>query len=263
MMNRYCCRSGLAALLVFTLFQSPALAVKEDETEAPAAEVQVKGPDEDRELAADDEAEDSSGTEQPVQNSKFALSFEYVNYGLPNFRFVGSQDAGLGARMGYGGRLAFEWHFLRTDFGVLGFGAGVGLGVKDNVEFTAVDLTQKKASLTIVPLDLFLIYHLIFTRYQFAVPFAKVGGGITAGWQTSVTGADVARTLTYSRFDWGVGLQICLSTIDRSAQKDLEIKFGIEAVYIVLEYLKSSKLAGTPEVDLSGDRITAGLRFEF
>lgn len=263
-MTRNCIRKLGLALLLFCLAM-PAVAEEAGEQDAPPAETEISGTAEQaRAVAAEEEEQrDESGESDPIVRSKNALDFQYANFGLPNFRFIGSQDAGLGGRIGYGARVAYEWMFLRTAFGAVGVGLGFGLGVKDNVQFVATDGATRKASLTIVPVDLFFTYHLALIPYQFVVPFVKVGGGLTAGWQTSVTGAAVARALLYTRFDWGAGLQLSLSAIDRSAQKDIETKFGIEAVYIVLEYLKSSKLSGNPEVDFSGDRYIAGFRFEF
>jgi hypothetical protein len=158
--------------------------------------------------------------------------------------------------------LGVDW-ITPFPYGTLTLGFGLSGSVLPNV------LVGKKgdgsaiyASLNAFPLDVSLSYRLLFVYNQILVPFGRIGTSAVLAAQTSKTGGEKTGTFAGIGWDWGVGLEISLHSLDRISQNLFDTDFGVNHTFLVVEYIQSRSVLRSSQPNFSRDEIRAGLRFE-
>lgn len=180
-----------------------------------------------------------------------ALDIQYVPIQYPNFEW----SSGQSNQSGHALRLSSEWLPLPRAYGKLGVGIGAGIG-QVNYAYTA----QHFFALRTFPIDLFLGYRFDYLENQILVPFAKVGINCTLSHQRGDGAAP--GTATYWGANYALGGELALSAIDKHTARTMDNRYGINAVYFVFEYYKSSFLGRSKAPNLAHNELRFGLRFE-
>ena len=164
-------------------------------------------------------------------------------------------DWGSGAttsQTGSGGRLAVEW--IPFDlYGKLGVGGGLGVNVIKNADFGGT-----RATLTAVPIEASVGYRLDFFHNQILVPYGKLSLAHTLTFQR---GIDVPGYRGFWSLDKILGVGLNLNLFDQKTARNWDRRSGVNATYLVVEYVKSDAL-GSSTVNLNYSNFRFGLRFE-
>ncbi len=156
---------------------------------------------------------------------------------------------------GHGFHAAIEWIFLGPEYGRMGLGFGTGMGAINNIR-----VGNRTGTLTTIPLELFLSYRFEYFHHQPLVPFVKFGMSNVFSIQRGMEERE--QWYAYKGLDYSLGGEICLSGITPSHSRKLDLTQGINGIYLIFEYFKSSPLKQGSGPDLSHDEYRMGLRFE-
>lgn len=184
----------------------------------------------------------------------FALEFQYAGLVWLGFPVDGAGMSHTGH--GRGGRIAFEYIPITT-VGHIGIGVGLQANGEQNIALGGGRFT----SIISMPFDLSLSYRAVYTPTQAIVPFLKAGVGLIGMRQSSKTGGPDVATQVEETFNYGGGLEISFNAIDRQSGKILDQSFGVNAVYLILEY-RRAEMIGPSLLNLAHDTFSAGLRFD-
>lgn len=158
---------------------------------------------------------------------------------------------------GTGLTVAVEWLPFGKKVGKLGIGAGAGVNWIRDIGLPS----GRTATVTTLPVELFLSYRADFKKNQIVVPFAKGGAEVAHVWQSSPNGADRPDTAYYYGFNTTLGLELCLNTFEPKTGDRMDARTGINTTYLVFEYVKSS-FAKIGNANLARSEFRFGLRFE-
>ncbi|MCB0404905.1 MAG: hypothetical protein KDD51_08975 [Bdellovibrionales bacterium] len=202
-----------------------------------------------------------------------------LGYGAPtysHFSYAGS-GAGISGR-GHAAQARLEWIPLRLPVGTFSVGVGLGFAVSPrtvtltNATPTAEELRKDSSIVSVdrsnvlvsIPVETYLTYRAEFLEDQIVVPFARVGPSVTFVRQASNSGAP-ERAGKFFGLEYAAGIQVLLNAIDGGAAKSLRINAGLQQTYLTVEYARKTDLGvkNPDALDLRGDVIRAGLRFQF
>ncbi len=188
----------------------------------------------------------------PHSSLDIGVDLQYVPLQYKNYNWGNGRTSN---EHGHGGHLGIEWIFIPPQYGRLGLGFGTGFGAIRNIRIGDFD-----ATLTTIPLELYLSYRLEYFHHQPVVPFAKFGVSNTFALQRGIESRE--QWYSYQGLDYGFGGEICLSGISPERARVLDLNQGINGIYLIFEYLKSSPLKQNQATDLSHEEYRMGLRFE-
>lgn len=204
--------------------------------------------------------EDTSGattaTARPHYESPLTIGFD-LQWSPIAFNNYSWAEGFQTSKSGQGAHFALEWLPFADRYGKPAIGVGTGF-----YTITNIDTDEGRTHLDVLPIELFVSYRLDFLPHQIIVPFAKVGVSNYLTKQVGVADPVRAGVRSYRGLDYSLGIELCLSAIDRYSARALDRGFGINDVYFVFEYLKSSFLSGRSDPDLTRNEYRFGLRFE-
>lgn len=173
-----------------------------------------------------------------------------LSFGL-DLKYRPIQFPGLSSANGHGGQLALEYlpaapykHYV----GKPAIGLSAGFGKIPNI--------GSGVSFTTLPVSAYLAYRLDFLDNQILVPFGKIGRSVT------FTHRGRGGNGRYQSWDYSLGGQLCLNSLDSRSARNLDTEIGINNTYLIVEWVKSSAADGVVQDDLSHEEWQIGLRFE-
>jgi len=114
-------------------------------------------------------------------------------------------------------------------------------------------------SFTLVPLNVSLLYRLIFHENQLLVPY--VGGGWSRVYYRQKTGDGDKFEGSRDGNHLKVGVQLLLDSFDKNGARNLQRRMGVENTYLFLEALSIE--TKKDQIDLGGDSVSLGLLMEY
>jgi hypothetical protein len=172
-----------------------------------------------------------------------------LNFGL-DLKYRPVQFPKLSGGRGHGAQIAFEWlplGHLKHYIGKPAVGFSFGWG--------QMSAPTENLLVTTYPLYGHLAYRLDIIDNQILVPFAKISRG------TTLVRRNRANSARYESWDYTLGVELCLNSLDSHSARVLDSSSGINNTYVVVEWTKSSAI-GQPVNDLSRQEWHVGLRFE-
>lgn len=216
-------------------------------------------------------SEESSNEETkktfPESPLNFAVDLQYYAPAYKTYSYL-VDEYGVGrssSKVGNGMQVAWEWLAFGNKIGKLGIGASSGfVAITDaSVEFYRLGVdapVNRQVNLYVIPSQAFLSYHLDYFYNQIIVPYGKVGA--SASWIRQTVDGNDSIHMAYG-FDYTLGLELCLNAIEPRVGREFDARFGVNASYLIFEYIKSDPLNKTDPVNLAYDSFRAGLRLEF
>ncbi len=220
-----------------------------------------------RVASAQPEGQSKAQAEGPQESPlNFGLDIEFSPTSYPNYLYTPSFST---RGNGYEIHVGFEWFLFKTT-GKLGLGLASGFFTYPNVGVTTdQNGTTQVATLYTIPISAYLSYRFDYQKKgkQIVVPFVKFGPNYSLIIQHSNFNSYVQLAKSgvgsYVGLEYGGGLELCLNFIEPATAADLDRSTGINATYLIVEYMRSSAISGASSGnDLSGYQIRMGLRFE-
>lgn len=157
----------------------------------------------------------------------------------------------------------WEWHLWKSPIGKWGATLGAGVYVAQGnghfVNQTNNDIPKEVFTFVLVPVNVGAVYRLQIWHRQLFVPYAA-GGGTIFGFSEIRDDHKPPKWGGALGGYYAGGLGINLTYFDKFARAQLDREYGINTVYLTLEY---RGIVSTPKYDLSGDFFNAGLLLEY
>lgn len=153
--------------------------------------------------------------------------------------------------------IAVEW-LLVQKLGKVGLGLETGFFAASHQRIDE----HRIAHLYAIPALARLSYHFDYFSNQLLVPFASVGAGLTFLRQVSSTGANIAQTQTYQGWEYTIGGQLCLNSIDPYGSRAINRNLGINNTYLLFEFTQNQPAQAGQMAVLSYQVYRFGLRLE-
>ncbi len=193
----------------------------------------------------------------------FGLDIQFSPTRFPNYQYTPSFQTNKNF---YEVHVAFEWMPIKQ-YGKFGIGLASGFFVAPDVgvSIDPVKNEVQKATVYVIPVSVYGTYRFDYqtNRKQILVPYIKVGPNASFVIQRSYYGYRKDGVATYKGFEYGGGIEFLLNWLEPSSAASLDRSVGINATYLVAEYMESTGIgnsAGSP--DLSGYQFRVGVRFE-
>lgn len=152
--------------------------------------------------------------------------------------------------------LGWSYKILRP----LEVGASIGyMTVDGKGQLVTQNALGGKVDMTLVPVDISLVYRFVFSEEQLLVPY--VGGGLTRIYYRQRTSDGKKAEGSHNGNHIKAGLQLLLDRLDKNGALKLQERFGIENSYLYLEGQKTK--ADESQIDLGGEFVSLGVLFEY
>lgn len=175
---------------------------------------------------------------------------------------------------GRGALFEIEWGWqISRRMGIFGLDAGVGYfqqtgqGVNPDPEVLDPgdwEQSREEYVFRIIPTEVSAVYRLAYFENQLLVPFVKGGIDYYGFWESRKDGEEDFYGGKWG-YHYGGGVQFLLDYFDRRHSNKLDMDYGINNTYLIIEYRRASvdNFGEDEGFDFSNSTLLGGLMFEY